>query len=104
MIGVGSAVQTMINSLKNNSRVKNRTRYFDKKVFNSKSSNSKRNKLLDKKSSPELLAKIKSEMIEENRKAKIKNRIIIIMSILITILIFVFIQIKYIDSLRKFLA
>ena len=72
MIGVGSAIQTMINSLKNNSRVKNRTRYFDKKVFNTKSSNSKRNKLLDKKASPELLAEIKSEMIKENKNLKLK--------------------------------
>tara|TARA_R110001583_G_scaffold167424_1_gene320208 strand:- start:7121 stop:7435 length:315 start_codon:yes stop_codon:yes gene_type:complete len=104
MLGVGSAAQAMINSLKNNSRVKNRTRYFDKKRLNSKSSNSKRNKLLDKKASPELLVEIKSEMIEENRKAKIKNRIIILLSLLITILIFVFIQIKYMDSFRKFLS
>jgi uncharacterized membrane protein YvbJ len=104
MLGVGIAVQSMINSLKNNSRVKNRTRYFDRKGLSSKSRNSKKNKLLDKKASPELLAEIKREMIEENRKAKIKNRIIVFLSILITILIFVFIQIKYMDSLRKFLA
>ena len=69
MLGVGSAAQAMINSLKNNSRAKNRTRYFDKKRLNSKSSNSKRNKLFDKKASPELLEKI--EMIQENRKLKI---------------------------------
>ena len=104
MLGVGAAAQSMINSLKNNSRVKNRTRYFDRKGLNTKSSNSKRNKLLDKKASPELLAEIKSEMIEENRKEKIKNRIIILLGILIMILIIVFIQIKYMDSLRKFLS
>jgi hypothetical protein len=104
MIGVGSAIQTMINSLKNNSRAKSRKRYFDKSQFVGKLINPKRNKLLDKKASPELLAKIKSEMIEENKKAKIKNMIIIILSILVTILIFVFIQIKYMDSLRKFLS
>ena len=103
MLGVGASIQTMINSLKNNSIVKNRTRYFDKKGLISKSSNSKRNKLLDKKASPELLANIKNEMIEENRKTKIKNRIIIILSISIMLLIFVFIQIKYMDSLRNFL-
>jgi hypothetical protein len=104
MIGVGSAVQTMINSLKNNSRVKNRTRYFDKKVFNTKSSNSKRNKLLDKKASPELLAEIKSEMIKENRKSKIKNWIVVLLSIVLSILIIAFIYTKYIDNLREFLA
>ena len=104
MIGVGSAVQTMINSLKNNSRVKSRTRYFDKKVFNTKSSNSKRNKLLDKKASPELLAEIKSEMIKENRKSKIKNWILVLLSIVLSILIIAFIYTKYIDNLREFLA
>ena len=104
MIGVGSAVQTMINSLKNNSRVKNRTRYFDKKVFNTKSSNTKRNKLLDKKASPELIAEIKSEMIKENKKSKIKNWIVVLLSIILSILIIAFIYTKYIDDLRKFLA
>lgn len=104
MLGVGAAAQSMINSLKNNSRVKNRTSYFDRKGLNTKSINSKRNKLLDKKASPEILAEIKREMIEENRKGKIKNRIIILLSILISILIIIFIQIKYMDSLRKFLS
>jgi len=104
MLGVGSAAQAMINSLKNNLRVEKRARYFDRKRLHSKSSNSKRNELIDKKTSPELLVKIKSEIIESNRKAKIKNRIIIILSILIMILILVFIKIKYIDSLRNFLS
>jgi hypothetical protein len=99
----GGSVSAMISSIKNNTRSKRKT-YFDRDNSNSrKGLNSKRNKLLDKKASPELLAKIKSEMIEESRRTKIKNRIIIILSILVTILIFLFIQIKYMDSLRKFL-
>jgi hypothetical protein len=104
MLGVGSAAQAMINSLKNNSRVKNRTRFFDKKRLNSKLGNSRKNILLDKKASLELLEEIKTQMIAENRKAKIKNWIITLLSITFTILIIIFIYTKYIDDLRKFIG
>lgn len=99
----GGSVSSMITSLKNNARSKRKT-YFDRDNTSSKNQKKEKNALLDKKASPELLAKIKKEIIEENKRVLIKNLVITILSILTLILIIALIRFYYLDSIKEFLA
>jgi len=104
MLGVGGSVQAMINSLKNNSRRKDRKKYFDRKPIDSrtkKGSQSNRKKI---KAPAELLNKIKKEAIRDRKEALIKNVLLIVVTLLITASIIRYVQINYMDSIKKFLA
>jgi len=88
----GGAVSAMAASIKNNARAKRKT-YFDLNNSNSKSEKGKRNTLLDKKVNPEQLSEIRSKMIKENRKERIK--VLIVIGILATLIITLFLLLNY---------
>ncbi|WP_347172622.1 hypothetical protein [Polaribacter uvawellassae] len=87
MLGVGSAVQSMKNSLKNNSRKKERIKFFNRnrKIFNKKRVS--KNIIIDKEASPELIKSIKLKIKTDRKRERIINIIIAFFSFIIAMLI-----------------
>ncbi len=89
MFGVGIAAKSMINSLKNNSRKKERKNIFEKKDRVFKKVEKEKSTFYDKKPSPELLEKIREETIRE-RKAEFRRKTLFtIISLIIAILVLI---------------
>jgi len=104
MIGVGISVQSMINSLRNNSRKKGRVKYFERKSSSKSTEPQIDNKLLKRKASPELLEKIRNEVLKDKKKARIKSTLLITVALILTIIIIVYIQINYLELIKKLLS
>jgi hypothetical protein len=85
----GGSVQSMITSLKNNSRSKRKS-YFDKGGLYSKQS--RKGSFFKKKATPEQLANIKEKMLSQRRDNRTKTLMIIGFGIFILVVLLWFIN------------
>lgn len=86
MFGAGIAIQTMINSLKNNLRRRPRKNYFESHYSATVGKSKVNYELMNKKASPELLEKIRLEAVKDRKQRLKKGLLALIIGIILTIL------------------
>jgi hypothetical protein len=99
MFGAGIAAQSMINSLKNNSRKKERVKFFDRE----NRLNIKKRKCVKKSKEKEVskqhLLKIKQQIIAQQKKERIFNFVFYIICFIVTIFLLKILLIPFKEAL-----
>lgn len=99
MFGAGIAIQTMINSIRNNLRRRPRKKYFDITYQSTVGKSKVSSEFLKKKASPELLEKIRLEAKKDQRKGHIKRVITFLIGLVLTVLFIQYFLKKFVSFL-----